>query len=236
MIKKSRRRNRTKKRRIQRGGNHTTVYPPESINNYIRHILYLNLDSRPDRKAQMEKELQVFKNAHIQRVPGVVSEFKDIKHRTLEITKSHMNALKIARDAKWPNVLILEDDAIWANIERAYPAFQNLVQKPYDVIMLGSQRPKYNKDNFRVEDAYGAHGYLVNGSFYNVFIQKLEELISKFDPKKPGYIEDEIDTMVFRSLQKEYIWYAVIPSLINQLPGFSSRLAKESDYRHVEPK
>jgi GR25 family glycosyltransferase involved in LPS biosynthesis len=235
MVKKSRR-NRTKKRRIQRGGNHTTVYPPESINNYIRHILYLNLDSRPDRKIQIEKELQVFKNAHIQRVPGVVSEFKDVKHRTLEITKSHLNALKIARDAKWPNVLILEDDAIWANIERAYPAFQNLVQKPYDVIMLGSQRPKFNKDTFRVEDAYGAHGYLVNSSFYNIFIKKLEELVSNFDPKKPGYIEDEIDTMVFRSLQKEYIWYAVIPSLINQLPGFSSRLAKESDYRHVEPK
>jgi hypothetical protein len=223
-----------RKRRLQKGGN--IVYPPVSIKTYINHVIYLNLDSRPDRKKNIETQLQVFDKINVHRIPGIVSEIQDTKHKSLAITKTHLNALKLARQSDWSNVLITEDDAYWANIEKAYPAFEKLIKNPYDVIMLGSQRPKYNKDTFRVEESYGAHAYLVNQTYYDILIKKLEELIKNFNPNTPGYIDAEHDTMVFRPLQKEHNWFIVIPSLMNQLPGYSDRIGKHQDYRTVEPK
>jgi hypothetical protein len=239
MVKKSRRQKCKRKTRRQRGGsisqNHITVYPPSSIKQYIENVIYINLDSRTDRRKHIEKELQIFDKSQIHRVPGIVSEIQDNKHRALAITKTHLNAIKLAKNSDWSNVLVTEDDAYWANIERAYPAFEKLIQKTYDVIMLGSQRPKYNKDTFRVEESYGAHAYLVNKTHYDILIKKLEELIGDFNPKTPGFIDAEHDTMVFRPLQREYNWFIVIPSLMNQLPGHSNRLEQYVNYKNVEP-
>ena len=232
MVKRSKKTRR--KTRKQKGGN--IHYPPASIKQYIDNVIYINLDSRTDRRAQIEKELEIFDKAKLHRVPGVISEIQDTKHRALAITKTHLNAIHLAKQSGWKNVLVTEDDAYWSNIERAYPAFEKLIQKPYDVIMFGSQRPKFNKDTFRVEESYGAHAYLVNQNHYDILIKKLEELIANFNPKTPGFIDAEHDTMVFRPLQKEYNWFIVIPSLMNQRPGFSNRLAKHTNYTGVEPK
>ena len=37
----------------------------------------------------------------------------------------------------WENVLIVEDDMVWKNFNKGYNTLQNLVNKPYDVILLG---------------------------------------------------------------------------------------------------
>ncbi len=228
----------TRKRRTRkklRGGS-IIMYPPASIKQYIDNVIYINLDSRPDRKASIEKELKIFDRSKIHRISGVVSEIQDTKHRILAITQSHLNAIELAKNNNWNNVFVTEDDAIWANIERAYPAFEKLAKQPYDVIMLGSQRPRFNKNTFRIHESYGAHAYLVHNSHYDILITKLKELIANFNPKIPGFIDAEHDTVVFRALQKEYNWFVVIPSLMNQLPGYSNRLASIVNYAHVEPK
>ena len=54
---KTRARNR-KRYRKHRGG--SVNYPPNSITNYINHVVYINLDSRNDRRLQMDEQLKVF--------------------------------------------------------------------------------------------------------------------------------------------------------------------------------
>ena len=229
-------RNKQRKTRKKRQlGGHTTVYPPVSIKQHIEHVIYINLDSRPDRKAQIEKELQIFDKSQIHRIPGIVPEIQDTKHKTLALAKAHLNAIKHARDAGWKNTLFVEDDAVWTNIEKAYPIFERLLKQPYDAIMLGGQRPQYDLQTFRVKQSYGGTAYFLKNSHFNILIQKIEEMISKFNPNTSTYLSVEVDNIVFRELQKNYNWFIVVPGLMKQLAGHSDRMSSYQDYTHVQP-
>jgi hypothetical protein len=231
---RSMRKLRITRKKKQRGG-HITVYPPASIKQYIQHVIYVNLDSRPDRRAQIEKELQIFDKSQIHRIPGIVPEIQDTKHKTLALAKAHLNAIKYARDAGWKNTLFVEDDAIWTNIEKSYPIFERLLKQKYDAIMLGGQRPQYDSQTYRVKQSYGGTAYFLINSHFNVVIQKIEEMISKFNPSTSTYLSVEVDNVVFRELQRDYKWFIVVPALMKQLAGHSDRMSSYQDYTHVQP-
>ena len=212
-----------KRRRIHKGGNkHLTTYPPESIKNYISNIIYVNLDSRTDRKEQIENELKIFNPEQIHRVPGIVPEILDLKHRNIALAKAHLNAIKLAIDNNWSNVLILEDDSVWANIERAYPVFEKLINQQYNVIMLNAHHTQYNKETYQIHSGTSGAAYLLHHSYYNIYYDRLKEMIDNFDPNKEHQTV-EVDKAVFGPLQKEHKWLVVVPSLMIQLPGFSDR-------------
>ena len=224
-------RNTRKKRQL---GGHTTVYPPVSIKQHIEHVIYINLDSRPDRKAQIEKELQIFDKSQIHRIPGIVPEIQDTKHKTLALAKAHLNAIKHARDAGWKNTLFVEDDAVWTNIEKAYPIFERLLKQPYDAIMLGGHAPQYNSNTFRVKQATGGTAYFLKNSHFNIIIQKIEEMIFKCNPTtSTGLVS--VDMVVFRELQRDYKWFIVVPGLMKQLAGHSDRTGVYTDYSSLQP-
>lgn len=223
----------TKKRKTRQSGGalHPTTYPPDSINTYISSVVYINLDKRTDRRAQMEQELKIFHPEKVHRIPGIVPDILDIAHKNLALTKAHLNAVKLAKKNNWPNTLILEDDSIWVNIEKAYPCFEKLVKEPYDVIMLGSHGPDYDKDTLRVKRSTGAASYLVHRSHYDIYIERLETLINSF---VSGQHIECGNAVVFPELQQEYKWFVVVPSLMTQLAGMSNREEKIVNYSRLE--
>jgi hypothetical protein len=188
----------------------------------------------------MEQELKVFHPDQVHRIPGILPEVidvgeKDMRYKSIALAKAHVNAVKLSKENDWPNTLFLEDDSVWANIEKAYPAFEALVKKPYDAIMLGSHNAKYGAD-FRAESATSGAAYLLHNSHYSIFMDKLQAMIDGFVPGVTQGYDTEGDAVVFGPLQKEYKWYIVVPALMIQLPGISDRAGHHLNFRNVDPK
>ena len=93
----------TKKRKTRQSGGtlHPITYPPDSINTYITSVVYINLDKRTDRRAQMEQELKIFHPEKIHRILGIVPDILDIAHKNVALTKAHLNAVKLAKKNNW---------------------------------------------------------------------------------------------------------------------------------------
>lgn len=211
-------------RRRHKGGkhanHHTTTHPPKAITEYITHVLYINLDKRPDRRERLENELSIFDPKKITRIPGVVHE-----NGYYGCTLGHIAALKMAKEHKWPNVLVLEDDAVWANVDKAYPVFEKLVKEPYDVIMLGGTYADYDKNTYRVTFSYSAASYVVHHSYYDKLIQELEKGIHSKSP------DDYPADVCFSKLQPVDNWFLVRPALMVQGKSHSNIIGGVVNYR-----
>jgi len=181
----------------------------------------------------MEQELKIFHPEKVHRIPGIVPDILDIPHKNVALTQAHLNAVKLAKEKNWPNTLILEDDSVWVNVEKAYPCFEKLVKELYDVIMLGSHGPDYDKDTLRVKRSTGAASYLVHQSHYDIYIERLQSMIDGFVSGVTKDIQPGNAT-VFPPLQQEYKWFVVVPSLMTQLPGISNREEKIVNYSRLE--
>jgi hypothetical protein len=204
-----------------RGGNPLSSseikYPPSSINEYVLHVVYINLDDRTDRRVQIENELKVFSPGKVTRIPGV----KDT-NKARGCTTGHLNALLYARDHNFPNVLVLEDDAMWSNIDASYPLFEKLVTKSYDVVMLGATELDYDTNTFKIKKALTASSYLVNSSYYTTIIERLQGLLNTPNFDSLPYCEQIVDCKPYNDLQSTGQWFIVIPSLMIQRKSYSN--------------
>lgn len=77
---------------------------------HIQHVVYINLDRRTDRNAEMLEQLALAGvgtpgDGKVERFPGVAHEYGPAG-----CNASHAAALNMAADNGWANVMILEDD------------------------------------------------------------------------------------------------------------------------------
>ena len=228
----TRSRKHSKPRKRYKGGSNQG----DILKKYITHVVYVNLDSRTNRKSQIESELSIFNPEQVHRVPGIVPEILDEPHKHVALATAHLNAVKLARDKQWENTLFLEDDSIWTNNEDALKCFEKLVKEPYDAIMLGAHDPVYDKETFRIQSATSGASYLLHKSHYNIFIERLEAMINSFVPGVSNAHDVQTDAIVFKPLQKEYKWFIVAPPLMVQKPGYSDRAGKDMNFTKVETK
>lgn len=83
---------------------------------YLNHVIYINLDSRQDRRNEIEKELNKLNLYSIsERFSAISTPHSGI----IGCGYSHLGALKLAKERRYKNVLILEDD------------FESLVSRDY---------------------------------------------------------------------------------------------------------
>ena len=229
-------------RKVLHGGNtsgvNSSIDLPDSIKNLITHVVYINLDSREDRKNDMEDQLKVFNKGQVTRVPAV----KDDKYPYIGCLKSHRDVLTLAKEKAWDNVLILEDDVHWQNVDKSYSIFEELVNKPYDVIMLGGTSPKFDDHTKKILEAKTSSAYLVKKSYYDTIINKINDILRYFESElysdKPINKEESAnihkkvayDEAVYFPLQKADSWYIVYPPLMMQKKSFSDIEGQEVEY------
>jgi glycosyl transferase family 25 len=212
-----------KQKKKQHGGNkNTTTYPPDTINLYISSVIYINLDKRTDRKDEIVKELKIFNPEKIHRVSAVFEPDRGY----LACTKSHLKALKKAKKHNWENVLIVEDDAKWENIEKGFPVFEKLVKEPYDVIMLGGTFAEYDHTTYSVKKAQSSASYIVNRKYYDTIIQKYKEVLAPNEDVTP-------DVQVFQPLQAKDNWFIVSPALMIQRKSYSDIQKGNVNYKNL---
>jgi glycosyl transferase family 25 len=193
---------------------------------FIDKVVYINLDERTDRKRLMEDNtLNVFDRSKVQR-------FSAVKHERGNVgcTRSHIEVLKLAIHEGWKNVLILEDDAQWNKYEEGYAKLYELIEKPYDVIMLSPSAAQWDPNTMRLIESETSCGYIVSSSYFVTLLKHYEEGLELLETTGNNnlYVMDEH----WKSIQKRDIWYTIIPAMIYQRPGYSDIFYREVDYRY----
>ena len=189
--------------------------------NFIDKVIYINLDSRTDRRNHMEEFTKTFKNK--------ISRFSAV-HDSVGIigcVKSHIQVLKDALKSDCKNILILEDDAQWNKFDDSYISLQKLVKNPYDVILLGGSAIKSYSNNRLIESQTTA-SYIVNRHYIPIVIQNFEESLKKSISEGPTH--DNALDIYWKKLQRIDNWYITHPVYIYQKPSYSNIKNQDVDY------
>lgn len=198
----------------------------------IEHILYINLDSRKDRKERIEKVLE---NLPYERFPATLYE-----PGCIGASMSHIHALEYAIEKKWDHVLIMEDDMEWNDFDKNYLKLLELMKNPYDVIVLGGILVSYNPETSKLHKCNSMGAYLVSKHYYETLLKNFKEGLQKliYEINKPlplwgilrksKNIEYRID-IYWHRLQSKDNWF-IIP-LCYSLPGYSDISKKEVNWQ-----
>ena len=214
--------------RIYRNNN-TTINDPYDI---IDKILYINLDSRADRRKDIEHQ---FKRANlpenkIERISAIANE-----RGALGCTASHIKCLKYAIENKWNNVLILEDDFNFIDdINTINNSIKSIINfyNDWDVIFFSGNVFKmipFNNMFSRAIDIQCSSGYLVNSRYYSKLLQNLEEGYKLFSINNVPQLY-ALD-MYWKRLQPIDKWYVFNTKLGYQRNSYSDVEKRVVDYR-----
>jgi len=195
----------------------------------IKHVFYINLITRPDRKIHVEKQLNLI---------GINGErFNAIKleNGALGCSMSHLKCLETAKKNNWPHVLIVEDDISFLNPSLFINQLNLFIKnhKDYDVVLFaGNNIPPYTKIDdscVKVTSCQTTTGYLVNGHYFDKLIQNYRESIQKLIQNPKQGVNYAIDRYWF-NLQKIDKWYLIIPLTVVQREDYSDIEKRNTNY------
>ena len=198
----------------------------------IPHIFYINLDKRTDRLQEIEQELQNFNLFDkSERFQAIHTPEQGI----LGCTQSHLAVLKLAKERKYPNVLILEDDFYFVvsknEFEHELAQFFN-ENIPFDVCMISYNLKQSQPSEYsflqKVIEAQTASGYIVHQSFYDKIIDLYEEAIPLL--QQTGEHWNYANDQVWKRLQPQSNWYALTTRCGRQRSGFSDNSGQYQAY------
>jgi|Laugresu1bdmlbsd_1035121.scaffolds.fasta_scaffold08446_3 glycosyl transferase family 25 len=188
----------------------------------IDHIFYINLEKRKDRNEEILKELEKMNlNINIERYNAVYRP----ENPCLGCTISHLNVIKLAKERRYKNVLIFEDDfqfivdenTLKDNIDRFF-------KKSIDFRVLMLSYESYSKKDYDelisiTNDSATASGYIVNQKYYDELINCLEygSIMLERTGEHWNYINDQI----WKRLQKDDKWFIFNKRLGVQRSSFS---------------
>jgi glycosyl transferase family 25 len=191
---------------------------------------YINLDRRPDRRAEIEGELERM-GISGERFPAI-----DISPGAVGCIISHIESLKLAKERGYPNVLILEDDLtflvskedLWATLDSAMQETGG----DYDVIMLAyniAKSREFSPNLLTIQDAQTASAYIVHSRFYSTLIGQSEWALDKL--WKTRVIHLFAYDIAWKDIQEESRWFATSRRIGLQRASFSDIEGRHVDYK-----
>lgn len=198
----------------------------------IKHAFYINLDTRPDRKQHVERQMSII---------GINAErFKAIKlpNGALGCSMSHLNILETARSKNWEHVLIIEDDIKFLNPELFIRQFNKFLEthKEFDVALLaGNNMPPFlNVDDtcVKVSRCQTTTGYLVQNHYFDTLIHNYRKGIEKLIKQPKEHILYALDKYWFH-IQEKHNWYLIIPLTVIQREDYSDIEKRPTDYSKI---
>ncbi len=187
--------------------------------NAIKHILYINLDKRIDRKEHVIKEFNEL-GLKIERFPAI-----KLDNGALGCSLSHLRCLEIAKENNWEYIMIVEDDILFLNKELFKNQINNflLKHKDFDVLLLTGNNVDshiYIDENcVQVKNCQTTTGYLVKSNYYDKLINNYKESIKLLSEN--NIIEQYSIDIYWKRLQNEDKWYLLTPLTILQIPNYS---------------
>ena len=200
------------------------------------YIYYINLNHRHDRKKKMEAEFLKMNNLNNYTfINERIDAIKD-SMGAIGCGKSHIKALKKAKDKNLDYIIIMEDDIELKKnkIEKYFDEIERL--KNWDVIILSGHGKKIPyKNNISKAIAIKTTGmYIIKKKYYNKLIDNFQESVDnmeRLNNNKKDINEKEwaID-MNWKKLQKKDNWYIFDVSLGHQKPDYSDIRKRKVNY------
>lgn len=196
----------------------------------IDSVIYINLDTRPDRNEEILKELN-----QINMPMEKVNRLSAIKRNwgALGASLSHVACMKFIAEKGWKRTLILEDDAGFEarDLERWNTGVMDVNKKlqteDYDVIFLGG----FVRDPdgplktdlptlFQTKNTSCGHAYIVKGSYAPKIQECLETAIQMIIKNPPNKEQFHLDN-AWTTIMKTDRWFVTIPTLAYQRESYS---------------
>lgn len=204
------------------------------INNLseIKHGFYINLESRPDRKAHVEQQLT---NLGLE---NAVQRFNAIKlpNGALGCSMSHLKCIETAKENNWQHVLIVEDDILFLDPSLFIQQMNIFLERHnnhFDVVLIaGNNMPPYkhvDETCVQVFQCQTTTGYLVMNHYYDTLIANLREGITNLVKEPSRHALYAIDKYWFH-LQKKDKWFLIIPLTVVQREDYSDIERRQTNY------
>jgi len=191
----------------------------------------INLDKRPDRWEQLQKDWADYPEINLIRVSAI-----EYSPGRVGCARSHLKLVKYAKDKKMPYILVLEDDArptkefkkLWKRCLRYIDDHQD----EWDIFNGGTSMvsltrgtaEKLTKIIFKANHAFGLQFVIYNQRCYDKVLTW--EHIPRILERPPI---DVFYTNFFLNL----VTYAVFPFIAVQREGVSNLLNKYTDYSSI---
>jgi glycosyl transferase family 25 len=205
----------------------------------IQHCVYINLDSRPDRRQHVLQQLQLIgiqtsgEFNKCMRFPAI-----PFNPGNIGCTMSHLAVLKMARARNWPHVLIVEDDIEFTNpglfIKQCNLFFKS--ERPFDVVLFAGNNvgPFTHMDPscVQIQKCATTTGYLAARHYYDALIENVEIGLQYLTAAPNKHAFFAIDTYWFR-LQERDRWFLIVPLTVTQKEGYSDIEKRYTMYREL---
>jgi glycosyl transferase family 25 len=198
----------------------------------IKHAFYINLESRPDRKEHVEKQLEAI-GIQAQRFNAV-----RLPNGALGCSISHLKCLEIAKQNNWDHLLIVEDDILFTKPELFKRQFNTFLSKhdEFDVVLVaGNNCPPYsNVDDscIKIYNCQTTTGYLVKNHYFDKLIQNYRDGMRGLMNEPDNRFTYAIDKYWFR-LQDKDNWYLIIPLTVVQREDYSDIEQRTTNYQSL---
>ena len=204
----------------------------------ITHTIYINLESRPDRREHVESQLASLgiKNPH---------RFNAIKmeHGMIGCSMSHIECIKIAKKNNWPHVFICEDDILFLNPDVFIENFNKFlqVQEEWDVILVaGNVLHPYKEINEYGSQVYNCQtttGYIIKNTYYDILLSNITEGVKNLQINISNHGISNIDKyfiyaidQYWKHLQKQHLWFIITPLSVIQREDYSDIEQRDVNY------
>lgn len=205
----------------------------------IKHALYINLESRKDRRAHVEAQLDALKTGGVTNL--VAERFNAIQHLVhgaIGCSMSHMRCIQIAKERGWDHVLVCEDDVLFTNV----PLFLTQLEKvmatvpDWDVLLLaGNNIPPFRVVNdacVQVVNCQTTTAYIVRAHYYDALIDNYRAGINKLMRNPANKLNYAIDRYWFE-LQRRDRWFLITPLSVVQREDYSDIEQRFTNYAHL---
>jgi len=199
----------------------------------IKHAFYINLETRPDRRVHVEKQMQLLG------IPAQRFNAIKLKNGALGCSMSHLKCLETAKQNGWDHILIVEDDILFID-PSLFKNQMNLFLKnhsdTFDVVLVaGNNVPPYQQVDdscIKIRNCQTTTGYLVKSHYYDILIQNVKEGIQHLMKTLDHHVMYAIDKYWFR-LQERDNWFLIIPLSVIQREDYSDIEKRAANYKKV---
>lgn len=200
----------------------------------IKHVLYINLKHRVDRKVHVEKQLSSIGLNNFSRFDAI-----KLPNGALGCSMSHLRCLQIAKEQGWPHLLLCEDDIEFLDPELFVKQLNGFLENheensSWDVLLIaGNNMPPYGiEDDYsvRVFQCQTTTGYLVKQNYYDKLMANIKEGIEKLIKEPHNHRFYAIDKHWFKLQQSDY-WFLITPLTVVQREDYSDIEKRRTNYK-----
>ena len=197
----------------------------------IQNVLYINLESRSDRKEHVENQLAIIGLQNFKRFNAI-----KLENGALGCSMSHLKCLQTAKTNNWDHVLICEDDIQFLDPTLFISQFNAFLKthNTWDVVLIaGNNMIPYKPIDTACIQVYACQtttGYIVQSHYYDTLIENYKEGIKKLmlEPQNSKlYAIDKYWT----KLQRINNWFLIIPLTVVQRVDYSDIEKKETNFQ-----